>query len=94
MKPRAGIIFGHCLLILPAILLIALSTGLPAKQANADTLKCETGTSYYNGIVGNITAKGVGGFPNDGSTIYWKAVPGNACGWGTSSAVRSFVNGP
>ncbi|MFA5401210.1 MAG: C1 family peptidase, partial [Dehalococcoidia bacterium] len=42
MKPRAGIIFGHCLLVFLVCMLTVFSPDITVKQASADTAKCET----------------------------------------------------
>jgi hypothetical protein len=39
------------------------------------------------------TSVAITGFPNNGTTYYWRVSAGNSDGWGTASAGRSFVNG-
>ncbi len=46
---------------------------------------------FWNSVSG--TSQTVSGFPNNGTTFYWRVWAGNATGWGPASAGRSFING-
>jgi len=51
----------------------------------------------YYANVGNVLSKSVGGLPNNGSTLYWRAWAGNSCGWCSDAEANanrcSFVSG-
>ena len=51
------------------------------------------GTRHFFGNVGNVQTKEVTGFPNIGTTYYWRAMAGGSSGWGSWSSGRSFING-
>ena len=43
--------------------------------------------------IGGATALPVSGFPNDGTTFYWRVKAGNSAGWGPYADPFMFVNG-
>ena len=51
------------------------------------------GTRHYFANVGNVQNKQVTGFPNIGTTYYWRAMAGNDAGWSSWSSSRNFING-
>jgi len=60
-------------------------------EVNSSSLWAES-TSLYCAQV-NGTSQIVTGFPNNGTTYYWRVLAGNADAWSDASIPRSFVNG-
>jgi len=68
-------------------------TGSPTKywlEVNTSSTWGAATRKYYAEVSG--TSQLVGGLPANGSTLYWRVEPYNACGWGTWSSTRSFVS--
>ena len=53
----------------------------------------EKGTTRYRGNVGKVVTKKVAGFPDDGTTYYWRVRAGGKRGWSSWSETWSFING-
>lgn len=67
----------------------------PSSGANKYELmvtKVSDGSSFRNQPLGDQTYSTQINFPNDGSQFRWKVRAGNAAGWGTWSAERTFTN--
>ena len=67
----------------------------PSSGANKYELmvtKVSDGSPYRTQVLGDQTYSTQIGFPNDGSQFRWKARAGNAAGWGSWSAERTFTN--
>jgi photosystem II stability/assembly factor-like uncharacterized protein len=46
-----------------------------------------------NKAVGNVTSSTETGFSNDGTAYRWVVAAGNNAGWGSASAIRTFISG-
>lgn len=50
-------------------------------------------TRFFYADVGAVTSKTVYGFPNTGTTYYWRVQAGNSYVWSTPSSTGSVING-
>jgi hypothetical protein len=67
------------------------STG--ADKYELRVIKVSDGSTFRNQPVGNLTYSTQIGFPNDGTIYRWQVRAGNAGGWSSWSAERTFTNG-
>ena len=55
------------------------------------------GSRFFYGEMGDVLSREITGFPNNGTTYYWRVWAGNASGWCTATAAnaksRMFVSG-
>jgi fibronectin type 3 domain-containing protein/predicted SAM-dependent methyltransferase/subtilisin-like proprotein convertase family protein len=69
-------------------------------RANKYHIQTSLDSSFSNlfyenqAIGGNYTGLNLSGFPDNGSTYYWRLRAGNSLGWSSWSLTKSFTNGP
>ncbi|MDY0041958.1 MAG: CAP domain-containing protein, partial [Desulforhabdus sp.] len=76
---------------------ITFSWTTPTGSPTAYHLQVSTSSTFSSTIYSNDsitgTSRTLSGFPNDGTTYYWRVRAYNSSGWGPWSSTRSFING-
>jgi len=76
---------------------ITFSWNVPTGNPTKYHIQLSTSSTFVTTVASNDNVTGTSitgsGFPNNGSTYYWRVRAGNSVGWGSWSGIRSFVNG-